>query len=444
MGTNARRDLDETGPNSPVPARRAAPAIPADAHQHDNPTAYSFLNMTLDMQRQLLIRSTDEIRLRPRSFDVLSYLVRNAGRLVGKQELMDAVWGEVAVTDDSLVQCLVEIRRELGEAEDHLKTVRGRGYLLDCEVYQGPPANSAAAAERPNETPVESRENRSALERMSARHLPIAFGVGVVVLALVAGRSLLRPNAATGSGATAVRFTIPPPLGTAFGASGVGVNIETTGIALSPDGSELAFVAVDPVGRSSIWLRPLATLEAAPIPATDGATSVFWSPDSRSIAFFASGRLMRLDLSSGAVMPLCDVAKGTGLFGTWGSDAILFAAPEGEAIFRVPPGGGSAAKVLGPDPSAREISVGWPWFLPDGRSFLYLARLPDREGHVKLAEPGTPPVTILSAIRTFNGSILTTLSLLGRARSSRNVSISSSVFHSAMFSRLRLQFSIHV
>src|SRR5262245_5585494 len=203
---------------------------------------------------------------------------------------------------------------------------------------------------------------------------------------------------ATGPVPATVRFTISPPPGTAFGAPGFGLNIETTGIALSPDGSQLAFIATDPAGRSSIWLRPLATLDARPVPATDGATSVFWSPDSRSIGFFASGRLMRLDLSSGAVVTLCDVAEGTGLFGTWGSDAILFSAPEGQAIFRVPLGGGSAAKVLGPDPSAGEISVGWPWFLPDGRSFLYLARFPDREGHVKLAESGKPPVTVLSAI----------------------------------------------
>src|SRR5262249_58517256 len=147
MGTNARRDLDETGPNPAVTTPRAAPPNAADSGQHDIPTAYAFLNVTLDMRRQLLVRGSDEIRLRPRSFDVLSYLVRNAGRLVAKQELMDAVWGDVAVTDDSLVQCLVEIRRELGEAEDHLKTVRGRGYLLDCEVHQEPPSDSNVRGE---------------------------------------------------------------------------------------------------------------------------------------------------------------------------------------------------------------------------------------------------------------------------------------------------------
>jgi DNA-binding response OmpR family regulator len=92
MGTNARRDPDEAGPNPPVTDPRTPGSTPARSSHHDVPAAYTFLNVTLDMQRQLLVRGTDEIRLRPRSFDVLSYLVRNAGRLVGKQELMDAVW----------------------------------------------------------------------------------------------------------------------------------------------------------------------------------------------------------------------------------------------------------------------------------------------------------------------------------------------------------------
>jgi DNA-binding winged helix-turn-helix (wHTH) protein len=112
-----------------------------------------------------------KIRLRPRSFDVLSYLVRNAGRLVGKQELMDAIWADVAVTDDSLVQCLVEIRRELGEAEDRIKTVRGRGYLLDCEVRQAPSTDSSVREERRHRRPPTGdrrrRSNRTQLAQPS-------------------------------------------------------------------------------------------------------------------------------------------------------------------------------------------------------------------------------------------------------------------------------------
>ena len=65
---------------------------------------------------------------------MLLHLARNAGRLVSKQELIDAVWKDVAVTDDSLVQCLMEIRRALGDAEHAIETVRGRGYLFNTEV----------------------------------------------------------------------------------------------------------------------------------------------------------------------------------------------------------------------------------------------------------------------------------------------------------------------
>lgn len=94
----------------------------------------SFGEFTLDLRRHVLLRGRDEIRLRPKTFDVLAYLVRNARRLVSKQDLIDAIWQDVAVTDDSLVQCLVEIRRALGGPEV-VRTVRGRGYIFDTDVH---------------------------------------------------------------------------------------------------------------------------------------------------------------------------------------------------------------------------------------------------------------------------------------------------------------------
>src|SRR6478672_12889832 len=107
-----------------------------------------FLGCTLDTRRQLLLRGTESLRLRPRSYDVLLHLARNAGRLVSKQELMDVVWKDVAVTDDSLVQCLMEIRRALGDAEHVVETVRGRGYLFNTEVWwTGDEAVGSLAAE---------------------------------------------------------------------------------------------------------------------------------------------------------------------------------------------------------------------------------------------------------------------------------------------------------
>jgi hypothetical protein len=75
--------------------------------------AYRIRGVTLDLARQVLLKNGQQLRLRTKSYEVLLYLVRHAGRVVGKQELLDAVWGGVAVTEDSLVQCLVEVRRAL-------------------------------------------------------------------------------------------------------------------------------------------------------------------------------------------------------------------------------------------------------------------------------------------------------------------------------------------
>src|SRR5258705_13821204 len=95
-----------------------------------------FLNeFTLDLTRGCLLRGTQEIKLRPKPFDTLKYLVENPGRLISKAELITALWPDTAVTDDSLVQCLMEVRRALDdEAQQIIKTVPRRGYIFDLEV----------------------------------------------------------------------------------------------------------------------------------------------------------------------------------------------------------------------------------------------------------------------------------------------------------------------
>lgn len=95
---------------------------------------YQFSGFTLDLDRGQLIRGKDVRDLRPKSFDVLTYLVRQRGRLVSKRELLGVVWPDVTVSDDSLVQCLVDVRRALGDAAESLRTVRGRGYRFDADV----------------------------------------------------------------------------------------------------------------------------------------------------------------------------------------------------------------------------------------------------------------------------------------------------------------------
>jgi DNA-binding winged helix-turn-helix (wHTH) protein/TolB-like protein/Flp pilus assembly protein TadD len=95
----------------------------------------SFEGFTLDRTRGCLLRGTQEIRLPPKPFDALKYLVDNAGRLVSKAELIQTLWPDTAVTDDSLVQCLMEVRRALGDgAQQIIKTVPRRGYIFDKDV----------------------------------------------------------------------------------------------------------------------------------------------------------------------------------------------------------------------------------------------------------------------------------------------------------------------
>ncbi len=96
---------------------------------------YSFDSFTLDLTRGCLLCDEKDIKLRPKSFEVLKYLVKNNGRLITKSELMDAIWVKTAVTDDSLVQCLKDIRHALSDEAQHIiKTVHGRGYIFDSEV----------------------------------------------------------------------------------------------------------------------------------------------------------------------------------------------------------------------------------------------------------------------------------------------------------------------
>ncbi len=94
-----------------------------------------FDRFALDLARGCLRAGDQEIDLRPKAFEVLCYLAQNAGRLVSKQELFEAVWPNVSVCDDSLVQCVRELRQKLGD-DDHrlINTVSRRGYLLDVTM----------------------------------------------------------------------------------------------------------------------------------------------------------------------------------------------------------------------------------------------------------------------------------------------------------------------
>src|SRR5262249_31806744 len=146
--------------------------------------------------------------------------------------------------------------------------------------------------------------------------------------------------------------------------------IPTGSLAVSPDGRDLAFVALSAQRKTALWVRPIGSLAARVLPDTEGASFPFWSPDGRFIAFFANGKLRKIDSSGGASQTICEAPIGRG--GSWNRDGVIVFAPRNRtALYRVPAGGGE------PEPLTKfegeEGSHRWPVFLPDGRHFLFVA-----------------------------------------------------------------------
>ena len=124
------------------------------------PLTYRFREFTLDLERGCVLKSGEEVKLRPKVYETLKYLVENAGRLIGKQELIQAVWPDSFVTDDSLVQCTVELRRALDDRDQQLlKTVPRRGYLFAAQVTQSPASGRPADTKSDSDTSTESRKS---------------------------------------------------------------------------------------------------------------------------------------------------------------------------------------------------------------------------------------------------------------------------------------------
>jgi TolB-like protein/DNA-binding winged helix-turn-helix (wHTH) protein/Tfp pilus assembly protein PilF len=179
----------------------------------DRGSNFRFLDFTLDPRRQLLVHGADQIRLRPRTYDVLLHLVTHAGRVVGKAELMESVWKDVAVTDDSLVQSLMEIRRALGHAEGIVKTVRGRGYLFDTVVEMVTKDGVPAELHTPDQRTGPSARDGTATHRRGFSRALVGAAViaGIAAIAWWIGLSV-RHQASTSAPTGTIRSIAVLPL----------------------------------------------------------------------------------------------------------------------------------------------------------------------------------------------------------------------------------------
>lgn len=194
--------------------------------------------------------------------------------------------------------------------------------------------------------------------------LIVAGSVGMTVLAT----KFLNPAPPARVG----RFTILSP-GSLGAQNALGRNA-----VISPDGRLVAMAARDSTGTAHLFVRPFDALAADELPGTEGAYYPFWSPDCRSLGFFAEGKLKRINLDGGRPQVLCDASAGRGA--AWNRDGVILFSPTAQSsLHRISANGGEAKPLTTLDSGSKEIAHRWPQFLPDGRHFLYLA-LPARDG----------------------------------------------------------------
>ncbi|MGH9200438.1 MAG: protein kinase domain-containing protein, partial [Vicinamibacterales bacterium] len=190
----------------------------------------------------------------------------------------------------------------------------------------------------------------------------LVAAVGVAALAL-----LLRPTQnATAEPDRTVRFTISAPKDVNFTSS-----VGSSPFAVSPDGRHLLFSGIGgPDTRRRLWLQPFDSLDARPIPKTEGAFAPFWSPDSSSVGFFTATALKRVAISGGDVVTICEARFGGGA--TWNREGVILFAPSLDAaLLQVSAAGGTATPVTVLDTANDESAHVGPVFLPDGRHYLF-------------------------------------------------------------------------
>jgi Tol biopolymer transport system component len=181
-----------------------------------------------------------------------------------------------------------------------------------------------------------------------------------------------------------INATLLPPDGAEFD-----FNSSYSLPALSPDGSRIVFGARAKDGKTQLWLRRLDSPIAQPLPGTESAEFPFWSPDSKWVGFGQEARLKKIDTSGGPPITVADLgARFWG--GTWSPDGVILLSLQGSRmpLWRVAAAGGTPVPVIPLEKGKESSSYRHPWFLPDGRHFLYTNL--DRDTSVRVGSVDEP------------------------------------------------------
>jgi serine/threonine protein kinase/sugar lactone lactonase YvrE len=222
-----------------------------------------------------------------------------------------------------------------------------------------PGSQISAAAQLPAAAMIAPAQKSSVLPWLLATIFALAAGVlGYDVF-------FLHPKSST----SAMVAQLLPPDGETFALTG---NYAGPPV-LSPDGRYLAFVSATKDGLRRLWIRPLNDPKPQLIAGSDDATEPFWSPDSHSVGYFASGKIYRVDISGGSPRPVTDASNGRG--GAWSpTGTILYGPNPGLGLWTVPDAGATGQPFSKSDPNVHTPNRRWPQFLPDGKHFLCFAR----------------------------------------------------------------------
>ncbi len=327
------------------------------------PRFWRFGQFELDASTRELRKNGLRVHIQEQPARILDALLERAGELVTREELRQRLWLTDTFVDfeRSLNAAVAKLRQVLGDSAEQprfVETVARRGYKFvgPVEIIVRLEKEDAIAV-----TSVVAAENGNPIHKLGLARWVLAATLAAVVLIASAwhfwGGFPTNPP-----GDDAIRFVVTPPEGT---------KIHTVS-AISPDGRKLAFVGIDASGHRNLWVRELASETALRLDLTQDAMSPFFSPDSKTIGFFAEGKLKLISYSGGPPKILCDQDQAAG--GTWNRDNLILFSQRGR-LYRIPARGGLATELLRPTAPENETIIDiWPQFLPDGRRFIVLSR----------------------------------------------------------------------
>jgi Tol biopolymer transport system component len=278
------------------------------------------------------------------SFGVVLYELLTGQRLFGRETVTDTL---AAVVKDA-----PDLDTLPSDTPPRIRRLLVRCLRKDVQTRLRDIGEARVVLDEPDEIPAPVRPRRVARVWMTAVTVVTAAALGVLLLR--------RPAEDTRT----LRLFVPPPVKANFSAASVP--------AVSPDGGHVAFAA-EIGGKPQLWIRDLNALSAKPVPDTEGAFDPFWSPDSQSVGFFVPGKLKTVAIDGGPAIALCDAPDGRG--GSWSPNGtIVFTPTYGAPLARVASSGGAVTALTSLQESSGETSHRFPWFLPDGRHFLFTVR----------------------------------------------------------------------